>query len=383
MNNRRSNDFRQMNHTDAFDTSLEKPADGFPLPLTNEVFIRKRKRTHNKLKKRLKIAAIVVGIIALIAGGAAWAVVSSIKAGESAMKQASEPTQIETVEDAVSYDEGRTIEHDGHTYAYNENIVSVVVMGYDKSLHANSTAGSGQADAVMVLALDTKTGKATVIGIPRDSMVDVGEFVGDAFIGQEEMQLCLAFSYGDGAHTSCEYTTTAVSRALYNMPMSYYMALDYDGIAPLNDAIGGVSVNALETIPNTGIVAGQDIVLYGDNAARYVQYRDTSTLTSSLDRQARQVQYLQAFSSKALAIAKGNVTSLIDLFNVANQYSVTNLGVNEFGYLASSVLTNGITSLEMVTLPGEPVQGAQFVEVYLDEEAVYQTVLDVYYTQVD
>ena len=104
MNNKRSNDFRQMNHTDAFDTSLEKPADGFPLPLTNEVFIRKRKRTHNKLKKRLKIAAIVVGIIALIAGGAAWAVVSSIKAGESAMKQASEPTQIETVEDAVSYD---------------------------------------------------------------------------------------------------------------------------------------------------------------------------------------------------------------------------------------------------------------------------------------
>ncbi len=147
--------------------------------------------------------------------------------------------------------------------------------------------------------------------------------------------------------------------------------------------------------------------LYGDNAARYVQYRDTSTLTSSLDRQARQVQYLQAFSSKALASAKGNVTSLIDLFNVANQYSVTNLGVNEFGYLASSVLTNGITSLEVVTLPGEPVQGTQFVEVngitslevvtlpgepvqgtqfvevYLDEEAVYQTVLDVYYTQVD
>ena len=259
----------------------------------------------------------------------------------------------------------------------------MVVMCYDKSLHANSTAGSGQADAVMVLALDTQTGKATAIGIPRDSMVDVGEFAGDAFIGQEKMQLCLAFSYGDDAHTSCEYTTTAVSRALYNMPMSYYMALDYNGIAPLNDAIGGVSVNALESIPNTGIVAGQDTVLYGDNAARYVQYRDTSSLTSSLDRQSRQVQYLEAFASKALASAKGNVTSLIDLFNVASQYSVTNLGVNEFSYLASSVLTNGIASLEVVTLPGEPVQGAQFVEVHLDEEAVYQTVLDVYYTQVD
>ncbi|MFR8831962.1 MAG: hypothetical protein ACLVHC_11490, partial [Eggerthella lenta] len=206
MNNKRSNDFGRMGHAGAFDASFEKPADDFPLRPTNEVLIRKKKRTHNKLKKRLKIAAIVVGAIALIAGGAAWAVVSSIKAGEAAMKQASEPTQIETAEDAVSYDEGRTIEHDGHTYAYNENIVSVVVMGYDKSLHANSTAGSGQADAVMVLALDTKTGKATVIGIPRDSMVDVGEFVGDAFIGQEKMQLCLAFSYGDGAHTSCEYT---------------------------------------------------------------------------------------------------------------------------------------------------------------------------------
>ncbi|MFR3274098.1 MAG: hypothetical protein ACLTQI_10035, partial [Slackia sp.] len=104
MNNRRSNDFGQMGHAEAFDASLEKPADDFSLRPTNEVLIRKKKRTHNKLKKRLKIVAIVIGVTALIAGGAAWAVVSSIKAGESAMKQASEPTQIETVEDAVSYD---------------------------------------------------------------------------------------------------------------------------------------------------------------------------------------------------------------------------------------------------------------------------------------
>ena len=124
-------------------TLLEKPADDFPLRPTNEVLIRKKKRTHNKLKQRLKIAVIVVGAIALIAGGAAWAVVGSIKAGEAAMKQASEPTQIETAEDAVSYDEGRTIEHNGHTYAYKEHRVGRGD-GNDKSLHANSTAGSGQ-----------------------------------------------------------------------------------------------------------------------------------------------------------------------------------------------------------------------------------------------
>ena len=82
-------------------------------------------------------------------------------------------------------------------------------------------------------------------------------------------------------------------------------------------------------------------------------------------------------------MAQGNVGTLLDLFNTANGYSITNLGVSEFSYLATSVLSSGITSLNVTTLPGEMQQGEKYAEYYLDKNAVYETVLDVYYRQVD
>ncbi len=348
-----------------------------------EVLIRKRKRSHKKRNKRIRTALIVVAAIALVGGGIAWGVMSSIKAGENAVHEVAQAADIQTAEEAVTYDEGKTVKYNGHTYALNENMVSLCIIGYDRTAPADAGEKAGQADAVMVMAFDTETGSVTAIGLPRDSMVEVGEFVGDAFIGLDQMQLCLAYSYGDGRETSCDYTTTVASRVLYNMPISYYFALDLSGVGPLNDSIGGVALTPLQTIPNTNIVEGQDTVLFGDNALRYVQWRDTSVLTSSLDRQERQVQYIKAFAAQALGMAQGNVGTLLDLFNTASEYSITNLGVNEFSYLATSVLSSGITSLDVVTLSGEMQQGEKYAEFYLDKDAVYQTVLDVYYRQVD
>lgn len=348
-----------------------------------EVLIRKRKRSHTKRKKRIRVALIVLAVVVLVGGGAAWGVMSTIKAGEGAIRDAAQAEDIQTVENAVTYDEGKTVKYNGHTYALNENMVSVCIIGFDRTAPAEVGERAGQADAVMVMALNTDTGKVTAIGLPRDSMVEVGEFVGDAFIGLDKMQLCLAYSYGDGKETSCQYTTTVASRMLYNMPISYYFALDLSGVGPLNDSIGGVALTPLQSIPNTGIVEGEDTVLFGSNALKYVQWRDTSVLTSSLDRQARQVQYIKAFAGQTLEAAQGSVGTLLDIFNTASEYSITNLGVSEFSYLATSVLSNGITSLDVVTLTGEMEQGEKYAEYYLDKNATYETVLSVYYHQVD
>lgn len=72
-----------------------------------------------------------------------------------------------------------------------------------------------------------------------------------------------------------------------------------------------------------------------------------------------------------------------DFFKLAKEYSVTNLGLGEFSYLASKMLLHGISSMEVVTLPGETVEASEFVECYLDQDAMCQTVLDVYYERVD
>jgi anionic cell wall polymer biosynthesis LytR-Cps2A-Psr (LCP) family protein len=351
-------------------------------PAVQDTLIRKRKRRKRK-RKGLRVAGLVLIILLLIGGLTVWIVLSMMRSGETAIRGGTGDTPVATGEDAVSYDEGKTVIYNGHTYALNENMVSLVFIGFDRFASAERGEPAGQADAVMVIALDTQTGETTAIGIPRDSMVDVSEFVGDAFIGQDTMQLCLSYSYGDGRERSCENTVTAVSRILYNMPVTYYFALNESGIAYLNDAAGGVPITPLQTIPGTNIVEGERIVLFGNNAYRYVQWRDTSALNSSLDRQARQIQYVKTFASQTLQLSEGSLGVLLDLFNITADYSVTNLGANEFSYLASAMLTNNVTSLDMITLDGEMVQGEIYAEYYLDKKAVYETVLAVYYHRVD
>ena len=188
-----------------------------------EVLIRKKHRRHTKRKRALRIFAVVAVVLVLVIGGTAFAAWRAVKAGEDALHQTADAQDIQTADDSVTYDEGRTVKYNGHTYKLNENMVSVVVMGYDRTATDEVNGQNGQADAVMVLALDTQTGKATAIGVPRDSMVDISKVVGGSYAGQDKMQLCLAFGYGDGAEGSAENVTTAVSRLLYNMPMSYYL----------------------------------------------------------------------------------------------------------------------------------------------------------------
>ena len=124
------------------------------------------------------------------------------------------------------------------------------------------------------------------------------------------------------------------------------------GIVELNDAVGGVFLVPLQTIPGTGILKGESTFLYGNNALKYVQWRDTSVEGSSLDRQEREIQYIQAFFNQALNVAQGNVGVLVDLYNTLGDYSVTNLGVSEFSYLASVILNKSISSMDVVTFPG-------------------------------
>lgn len=348
-----------------------------------EPLIRKRKRRHTKRKARLRTALIALGVVVLLGGGSALGVMAAINSGGNAVHEAARADDIKTADDAVTSDQGKTVKYDGHTYALNDNMVSIAVIGYDRTTPAVDGAPAGQADMASVLALDTKTGKATVIVVPRDSMVDIEKSVGGSFAGVDKMQVCLAFGYGDGGEKSCENTTAALSRVLYNMPLSYYFALDLSGVGPLSDAAGGVALTPLQTIPDTSIVKGKNTVLFGDNALSYVRWRDTDDLNSSLDRQARQVQYIKALASQALKVSPGDLGTLINLFNTANEYSITNLGFNEFSYLASTLISNKISDLDVVTLPGQMKQGEKYAEFYLDKDGVYKTVLDVYYHQVD
>ncbi len=362
-------------------TAIPSYAETDPAAHPETLIRKKKKRKHAKKHKGLKRVGIVLAIILVIAAIATGTVFALTKMGEQSVKDANTATDVQS--EGVAYDEGKTVEYNGKLYGLNENMASIAIIGYDRrSEQVVPGKNVGQADAVMVLAANLDTGKVTAIGIPRDSMVEVGEFMGSDFTGMDTMQLCLAFAYGDGGETSSQYTTAAVSRVLYNMPVNNYVSLDMDSVGELANTVGGVPVTPLQTIPGTNIVKGQDTVLFGNNALKYIQWRDTSVLNSSLDRQARQSQFVQAFCKEAFAQAKGNVGTLVNLFNVARSNGITNLGVDDFTYLASTVLNTGISGVDVTTLQGQMQQGKKFAEFYLDKTNMYETVLNVYYHEI-
>lgn len=343
---------------------------------------KKRKKKKNKMPIAAKIAIVFLIFILFII----FAVVGTFIFLEQRGK-----SDITSVKTQTNYEE--VIEHNGHKYVYNDDVVSIAFLGIDKrTLGADTTIGTaGQADAVIVLTVDTSTGKSKAIAVPRDTMVDVDLYSeNDIFLRTENMQLCLSYAYGNGTDTSAQNVTTSLSRVLYNIPINKYFALDLDGIAPINDAIGGVTVESLYDFDNLGIYKGDTIHLKGDMTETYVRQRDMDTVDASLNRTARQVQYIKAFAAQAFPAVVNDFSIISKLYNTAAQYSSTDLEISNVTYLASLILSKGIRDFETTTIQGKMIESDRtdynehvYAEFYPDEESTLQTVLDTFYTQVD
>lgn len=223
-----------------------------------EVLIRKRKRRRKHLpqltSKRQKIVIGIAAAILLLI----FALIICYFVGMFNMK--------------THYDEGKIIHYNGHTYMYNENLISMSFIGYDKNETDDNEGREGQADFLVVMGLDTENSSLKGLSIPRDTMVEPNDYSGAAYFGSAgKEQIAVTFSYGHEIHESCEKTTEAMSRLIYNVPIKYYFGLNLEGIAHINDSVGGVSLKALETIPNSNIEKDKTLTLHGDNAQKYVR----------------------------------------------------------------------------------------------------------------
>jgi polyisoprenyl-teichoic acid--peptidoglycan teichoic acid transferase len=251
---------------------------------------------------------------------------------------------------------------------------------------AGTFGKNGQADAIFLQTLDVNTGKTVIIGISRDSMVDIDVYSMDGnFIRTDHKQLCLAYAYGDGKKTSCDNVIKSVSRLLYGMPIEFYCAMDLEPIGKLNDAVGGVTVKALEDITLSGglLKKGETITLRGDDAKTYVQQRDISAIDSNMPRMKRQQQYLTAFAQSALRMTKRDVTTPVKLLNRFSQYITTNLDASKITYLTTSVLTNNSNGeFDFRMVQGKVFKGEKYAEFVVDETALYELILDVFYNKV-
>lgn len=344
--------------------------------------------SHSSKKKKKKMpvwAKVVISLVlifALLVGGTGSAYFILLNQGKDDLTSVAEANK--------NYKE--TISYNGHNYQYNTNLINIAFMGIDERYYeVRDALNLGCADADMLAVIDTQTGEMKVISLPRDTMVDIDIYSDNGvFLTTKNVQLTLSYSYGDGGEQSCKNVTKAMSRILYGVPIDKYFALNLEGIKPINDAVGGVTLTALYDIPNAGITKGKEVTLKGDMAEAYVRSRDMDRATAAYERGERQMQYVKAFANQVLGAVKSDFNVVSDLYNTATQYSQTNITLNNATYLAQLMLSKNITGFESYSLTGETtlhplpsnpaIINAQFVP---DEDALMELVLEVFYTQVD
>lgn len=345
---------------------------------------KKNKKGKNGKKKMPLIVRILIAILIIVF------IVFAVIAGTFLYLQHNGKQNLVVNKADTGYEE--TIEYNGHTYAYDNNKVAFAFLGVDKEqfgLENDQVGTAGQSDADIVGVIDTQTGEVDIITIPRDTMVDIDLYSSTGgFLRTENMQLCLSYAYGDGAEKSCSNVTTAMSRILLNVPIEKYFALELGGIKPLNDAIGGVTVESLYDFKDEGIKKGDKITIKGDFAETYVRKRNMDNIDASLNRTDRQIQYTRAYANQLLPAVKKDFSVISKLYNTAMEYSQTNISLEDVTYMASLIMSKGVTSYTQHKIKGEMKSSEKkndyvFAEFYPDENSILETVVECFYKQVD
>lgn len=112
------------------------------------------------------------------------------------------------------------------------------------------------------------------------------------------------------------------------------------------------------------------------------------SIDASLNRTERQTQYIKAYVEQLRKAVTSDFSVVSQLYNTASEYSQTNISLSEVTYLASVVLSNGVSDFTQYTLEGEmrasdTATEDVFAEYYVDEDLVMDVVVNCFYEQVN
>ena len=332
-------------------------------------------------KRHIRKALILVLILACVSG-----VLFAVQIWESHQRQQAMLRQEEIDEPARRRREG-WIEKDGQWYAPKSGLETMLVIGVDKTEpleDSGSYNNDSQADFLLLTILDKTEETAAILHLNRDIMTQIPVLgVTGQHAGFITGQLALAHTYGSGEEDSCENTVLAVSNLLYGMEIDHYVSLTMDGVALLNDLVGGVTVEVLDDFSgiDDSLMQGEIVTLKGQQALTYVRSRGGMEDSSNLHRMERQRQYLAALQQQLKAAVRQEDGFTLDALLQLNEYMVSDCTVNQLSDLGDSLAAYQVS--DILTTPGDAQEGEEFMEFTVDEAALQQLVMDVFYEPVE
>lgn len=237
----------------------------------------------------------------------------------------------------------------------------VLLMGTDRSQERLESGEYGEAyrsDSIMLARLDPKKKKATIVSIPRDTQVDLGEY------GTNKINA--AHFYGG--------PTLAVQTVseLAGVPISHYAEIDFNGFAEVVDALGGVEVNVPIEIddPEAGghLMPGLQ-TLNGEQALILCRSRHSYDDYGSGDlyRAANQRVVLSAVAQKLL---ESDAVTIATTMQSLSDCILTDMGIDSIVAIAQSMRgLDASTDIYTGVAPTESVyEGGAWYEVMDEDE---------------
>ena len=289
---------------------------------------------------------------------------------------ASDPSEAGSVSEDLTY-------YQGSWYAMRKDLETLLLIGLDKTsdeVIADSYNNDRQADVLSLLVLDRTNGVCHVLPLNRDTMTEICSLgLAGEINHRYQGQLALAHTHGRGRQDSALNVCRAVSTLLYGVKIDHYVTMTMDGIAVLNDAVGGVKVTVEDDFSavTDRLPMGQEVRLTGDLAEIFIRSRRGMQEPTNTARMKRQRAYMEGLlaqlQEKSRADSNFAASTLLEL----SDYILTDCTATKLEKLYRAIAE---CEIDMMPAPaGEAVVGKEFWEFYVDKDKLQQTVIDLFF----
>ena len=242
----------------------------------------------------------------------------------------------------------------------NVGMVNILLLGVDE--------GGMRSDTIMLASLNGKTGRLSVLSIPRDTRVVVGNYyqkINAAIgIGHQEVK--------KGRLTEPEELTVQKVKMLTGLPIHYFASVNFDGFMEIIDALDGVEFDVPfrmkydDPAQNLHIDIEKGLqVLDGKKAHDFVRFRKGNPgYPGDVMGDLGRIEAQQAFL-RALVSQKVNAKYLLradEIFEVIRNNIRTNYTAKDLIMHLGAIGKISSDTVKMYQLPGVPetINGASY-----------------------
>ena len=294
-------------------------------------------------RQKLLIALAAVLAVALI-GVLAWQslfVQPDITAEKKPLTTA-DPETGETEElEEIQWGEGVQPRSEGERKS--EHYYTVLILGRD-------TGGGGNTDTMLLASYDVTNQKATVMSIPRDTMVN---------IPYDVKKINGVYNYGGGGDKGIQALYKEISQ-LVGFEPDFQVVVEWEAVGEIVDAMGGVWFDVPRKMDYEDPYQDLSIhldkgyqLLNGEQAMGVVRFRDGANgyKTGDLGRIETQQAFLKAMVEQLLKIE--NVTKINRFIEVFQKNVTTDLSFENILWFAKAAIVGGlkVEDVNFVTMP--------------------------------